>query len=52
MENGKRFRYTFELLYNATNRDNDILLKNYDKITKRSIITPTEKKNEKKAVII
>ena len=38
MENGKRFRYTFELLYNAANRDNAILLQNYDKITKRSII--------------
>ena len=38
MENGKRFLYNFELLYNATNRDNAILLQNYDKITKRSII--------------
>ena len=38
MENGKRFRYTFELLYNATNRENAILLQNYDKITKYIIL--------------
>jgi hypothetical protein len=36
----KRFRYNFELLYEATKRDNAILLQNYDKITKRSIIRP------------
>jgi len=34
----KRFRYNFEILYEATKRDNAILLQNYDKITKRSII--------------
>ncbi len=38
MENGKRVQYNFEILYEAIKRDNAILLKTYDKITKRSII--------------
>lgn len=34
----KRVQYNFDILSEAIKRDNAILLKTYDKVTKRSII--------------